>query len=66
METMAIEPATIKTAMNKIGLKEWAEKLIAVIDEIEFERQMKISLEQADKGEFVDIDEMTSEIMKEL
>jgi len=66
MSTMTVELATIETAMGKIGLKEWAEKLINAIDEMEFERQMKISLEQADRGEFVDLDEMTNEIMKEL
>jgi hypothetical protein len=38
METMVVEAATIKTAMNKIGLQEWTEKLINAIDEMEFNR----------------------------
>jgi predicted transcriptional regulator len=49
MATMVMEPA-IKTAMNKMGLEERAEELLDILDKIELDRNLAVSMEQAAKG----------------
>jgi hypothetical protein len=57
MATMLMEPA-IKTAMNKMGLEERAEELLDILDKIELDRNLAISMEQADRGETMSLDEL--------
>jgi hypothetical protein len=51
----------IKQAMGVLGLDNWVDGLL---DEIELDRELKISLEQADRGELISADEVEKE-MKE-
>jgi hypothetical protein len=44
---MAVEPGIIKTAMERIGLRDKVEDLL---DEIELQRRLKISEEQDEMG----------------
>jgi hypothetical protein len=66
MATMTMEPVAIKTAMSKIGLKERADDLLDMLDEIELDRRLKISMEQADRGELRDAREALKEIREEV
>jgi hypothetical protein len=50
MATITMEPATLKTAMVKIGLEERVDDLLEMLDEIELERRLKISEEQDKMG----------------
>jgi hypothetical protein len=54
----AIEPK-IKMAMENIGLGERADELL---DEIEFDRRLEISLAQADRGEGTPAEEVEKRI----
>jgi len=54
----------IKEAMSTLRLDNWVDD---VLDEIELNRRLKISLEQADKGETMSLEELerrTAEKMK--
>jgi hypothetical protein len=62
MATMTMEPETIKTAMRKIGLEDRADALLALLDEIELDRRLKISMEQADKGQTMSLEELKSRV----
>ena len=62
MATMTMEPETIKTAMRKIGLEDRADALLALLDEIELDRRLKISMEQADKGQTMSLEELKSKV----
>ncbi len=66
MATMTLEPATIRTAMSNIGLDDRIGELLDQIDEIELDQQLKISLEQAEKGEEEDVFEALEGIRKEI
>jgi predicted transcriptional regulator len=48
---MTMEPATLKMVMAKIGL-----------DEIELDRELAISLAEADRGELISAEEVEKEI----
>ena len=64
---MAIATATevianeteIKQAMETLRLGEWTDD---ILDEIELQRHLKISLEQADRGELIPASEVKKEI----
>ena len=62
MATMTMEPETIKTAMRKIGLEDRADALLALLDEIELDRRLKISMEQADKGQTMSLEELKNRV----
>jgi hypothetical protein len=65
MATMTMEPATLKTAMSKIGLEEEkADELLDMLDKMELDRELEISLAQADRGEKIPIEE-AERIMRE-
>ena len=66
MATMTLEPTAIKTAMSNIGLDNRIGDLLDQLDEIELDRQLKISLEQAENGEEEDVFEALGEIRKEV
>jgi len=55
--------AEIKQAMKVLGLDNWVDN---VLDEIELQRRLKISLEQADKGMTRPVKEVVNEILAEL
>jgi hypothetical protein len=57
MATVTMEPVAIKTAMNRIGLEERTDDLLDILDEIELDRRLKISMEQADRGEGMSMEE---------
>ena len=65
MTTMAMtaEPI-IKTAMSRIGLEDKTDDLLGMMDEIELDMHLKISMEQADRGEFVTIEEIKKEMQE--
>jgi len=58
-----IEPGIIKTAMDRIGLKDKVEDLL---DEIELQRRLKISAEQDKAGLHEPTENVVEEIRKEL
>ena len=62
MATMTMEPETIKTAMRKIGLEDRADALLVLLDEVELDRRLKISMEQADKGQTMSLEELKSKV----
>ena len=55
MATMTMEPATrakqIKTVIKSIEQDSWTESLLNRLDELEFERRLEISIEQANRGQ---------------
>jgi len=53
----------IKQAMGTLGLDNWVDD---VLDEIELNRRLKISLEQADRGMTRPAKEVVNEILTEL
>jgi hypothetical protein len=57
-ETMA-SAAEIRRAMGTLRLGEWADD---VLDEIELDRRLKISIEQADRGELIPAGEAKQQI----
>jgi hypothetical protein len=65
MATMTAEPqivandVEIKQAMSVLKIGNWADELL---DEIELRKQLKISLEQADRGELIPASEVKKEI----
>ncbi len=61
-EIMANE-TEIKQAMGILGLDNWVDD---VLDEIELNRRLKISLEQADRGMTRPAKEVVDEILTEL
>jgi hypothetical protein len=66
MATMTMEPATLKTAMGKIGLYDKADDLLDVLDKMEMDRELQLSLEEADRGEYEDVFEALEDIRKEI
>jgi len=50
----------IRRAMDTLRLGEWTDDLL---DEIEFDRRLEISLEQADKGLTMSLDEMRRKLL---
>ncbi len=52
---MTMEPATrakqIKTVIKSIEQDSWTESLLNRLDELEFERRLEISIEQANRGQ---------------
>jgi hypothetical protein len=65
MATMAAtaNEIEIKVAMNELGIGHWTDELL---DEIELNRRLKISLEQDEKGEIRPADKIIDEISAEL
>jgi hypothetical protein len=61
-ETMA-SAAEIRRAMGTLRLGEWADDLL---DEIELDRRLEISLAQADRGEIRPADMIINEILEKL
>ena len=55
MATLTMEPVTrakqIKTAIKSIEQDSWTESLLNRLDELEFERRLEISIEQANRGQ---------------
>ena len=62
METMTMEPATLKMAMNDIGLGNWTENLFDKLDEMELDRNLSISLEQSRLGQKKPVKQALKEI----
>ena len=58
-----VEPGIIKTAMDRIGLKDKVEYLL---DEIELQRRLKISAEQDEMGLHEPTENAVKEILMEL
>jgi hypothetical protein len=55
--------AEIKQAMDVLGLNKWTDDLL---DEIELDRRLKISLEQASRGELRPADMIIDELLAEI
>jgi len=53
--------AEIKVAMSELGIDHWVDDLL---DEIELQKQLKISIEQDDKGEVFPIEELEKQVME--
>jgi hypothetical protein len=51
----------IKTAMSELGIDHWVDDLF---DEIELQRQLKISMEQDERGEIFPIEELEKQVME--
>jgi hypothetical protein len=51
----------IKQAMNELGIESWVDRLL---DEIELNRRLKKSLEQADRGETFPIEVLKKQVME--
>jgi len=70
MATMTMEPATrareIKTAINSLEKDEWTEKLLDMLDEMELEENIAISLEEADKGMGMPVDDVVDELIRKI
>jgi hypothetical protein len=62
-----MEPETrarqIKTAINSLGKDEWTEKLLIMLDEMELEKNMAISLEEANNGYGRPVDEVVNDLI---
>jgi len=63
METELLTVTEVKQAMGTLRLGEWTEDLL---DEIELDRRLKISLEQADRGELRPAEMIINELLTEL
>jgi hypothetical protein len=61
-----MEPATLKTAMGKMGLKERAEELLDILYEMQVKRDLKLSWEECLRGECSDLEEAVARIRKKL
>jgi hypothetical protein len=67
MATMTMEPATLKTAMRKIGFEEEkTDALLDLLDEMELDRRLKISEEQFKRGETLTVEELKARTTKKL
>jgi hypothetical protein len=51
----------IKQAMSELGIDHWVDDLL---DEIELNRRLKSSLEQAERGETYPIEELKKQVME--
>jgi len=51
----------IKEAMSELGLDHWVDDLL---DEIELNRRLKHSLEQANRGETMPIEDLKKQVME--
>jgi hypothetical protein len=60
-EILTADEIEIKQAMGVLGLDNLVDDLL---DEIELDRELKISLEQADRGELISADELRKEMKK--
>jgi len=58
-EILTANEIEIKQAMKVLKLDNWVDDLL---DEIELDRELKISLEQADRGELISADELEKKI----
>jgi len=56
-----VNKAEIKVAMGELGIDHWVDDLL---DEIELQRQLKISMEQDDRGEVFPIEELEKQVME--
>jgi len=70
MATMTLEPETrareIKTAINSLGEDEWTEKLLDMLDEMELEQNIAISLEEANKGIGRPVDDVVNDLIRKI
>jgi hypothetical protein len=70
MATMTAEPEIrakqIKTAINSLGIDEWTEKLLEILDEIELEKNIAISLEEANKGMGRSVDDVVNDVIRRI
>jgi len=66
MATITMEPAVIKTAMSKIGLDNRTDELLDILDEMELNRNLTISLEQADRNEGRPVDEAVNDLLRKI
>jgi hypothetical protein len=65
MATMTVtDTKTIKRAMRTIGLGDRTDDLLSILDKMELDRRLKISLEQADRGEVTPAEEVEKRIME--
>jgi len=63
MAVITMEPAVIKTAMSKIGLDNRTDELLDILDEMELDRNLTISLEQADRKEGRPVDDVVNDLL---
>lgn len=66
MTTMTMEPKTLKLAMRKIGLSEKADELLDILDDMLLKRELQLSLEEIERGEYEDVFEATADIKRKL
>ena len=58
MTTMTMTAPKIKRAMVNVGLGDRANEFLSILDEMELDRRLAISMAQADRGEFVSEEEI--------
>jgi len=70
MATMTMEPATrareIKTAINSLEKDEWTEKLLGMLDEMELEQNIAISLKEANEGMGRPVDDVVNDLIRKI
>jgi len=70
MATMTLEPATrareIKTAINSLEKDEWTEKLLDMLDKMELEQNIAISLEEANNGMGRPVDDVVNDLIRKI
>jgi hypothetical protein len=64
VQTLTVEKKEIKRAMKRIGLDDRAKDLLDILDKMELDRNLKISMEEADRGETISIEELKKETAK--
>jgi len=65
MTTMTMTAPKIKRAMVNVGLGDRANEFLSILDEMELDRRLAISMAQADRGEFVPMEELMRELDEE-
>ncbi len=64
-QTLTIEKKEIKRAMKRMGLDDRAKDLLDILDEMELDRNLKISMEEADRGEGISAEEFEKQLNEE-
>ena len=65
MMAMTMTAPKVKRAMTDIGLGNRINDLLARLDEIELDRRLAKSIAQADRGEFLSMEELMRELNEE-
>lgn len=56
----------LETAFEKMGMEERLEELWDIIDEIELDSELELSLQEIERGEYEDVFEATADIKREV